>query len=150
MTSATLAPTTSPISMRTLIDLTSHLAQVLVKEIECLKTMKVREVEKLQKEKLRLTSALETLQKEIERNPDIRRQFSEDEMEEYSSVSQVFQEILLKNFRQLMVARDINTQVVSAVRDTLIESQSAPLYTGQGKGEMPPGHTLSIAINDVI
>lgn len=138
------------ISLSLVTEATVRLAQLLAQESAHLKAMQIREVEKLQKQKIQLTSAIESMQKEIARSPALKGSFSDEELEEYSGVCSLFKDVLRDNQIQLKVACDINSYVMMAIKDSLSASAKPPQYNGRGKGNDKTDRTLSMSINDVV
>jgi len=118
-------------------------------EIAHLRAMQIAEVEKLQREKSRLTHALEMIEREVAANPAIKTHFTAEEKEEYRALSVTFSEILKENQRHLFVAREINAQIVGVIRESRIREESTPLYTQSGANERNH-HAVHLALNDVI
>jgi hypothetical protein len=132
--------------MSQIIELTIRLGQLLAQEVMHLRAMEISAVEKLQKEKARLTAALEKIEREVTQAPP---SFTREEKEEYLSVHSAFQEILKENQRHLFVAREINAQIVGVIRESRLNEESTPVYTQKGERERHH-HAVHMALNDII
>lgn len=131
------------------IALVAKLAQVLSGEVECLRAMRIKEVQAFQADKYRLISALEAVKHEVSRNPSLIGNLSVNEKESLRAVMKLFEQIMLKNFCQLQLAREVNTQVMTAMREVVAERTSARVYDSSGYGGRLRGES-SLRVNQVI
>lgn len=134
-----------------LTTLTVRLAHVLAEEVDCLEQMRVKQIEKLQDEKTRLTRTIAAMKKEIEQVPDYSEYFSEEEKGEFRRVAEVFAEVLEENRQKLLVAKSLNEQVVHAIADVIREESSRAGYNQRGKtGSANRDGTPSVTLNKTI
>lgn len=141
------------LDVETLIHMTSRLAHILVVEIECLKGMRIQELAKMQPEKNKLITTLEAMRYEMDNHPEWVKELDSEEKEHLREISRVFQDILRENLRHLKVAYQVNQDVISAVREALMQnSQSVGVYNQRGKDNraMLATQSLSMTINDTV
>lgn len=138
------------VNMPDMIAMTARLAQVLAQEVDLLETMKISDIEGLQKEKLVLTSALEKQRKLIEADPSILYTLTPDELEDFQSVASIFNTILEENHRQLLIAKEVNQKIVEAISEVVAEASSGGMYNGKGNSDAPRKDSLAVSINKTI
>lgn len=138
------------INMKDVITLTARLAQVLAEEVDLLNDMKVSKIKDLQEEKLFLASALEAHKKLLKNNPELGATISAADRRDYAAVVRVFEDMLAENHRKLLVAREVNHQVVQAIRDVVMETSRSRVYDGAGMIGGLGGESLSVTLNKVI
>jgi len=131
------------------IALVAKLAQVLSDEVECLRAMRIKDVQALQADKYRIISALEAVKLEVSRSPSLISNLSDNEKDSLRSVMKLFEQIMLKNFCQLQLAREVNTQVINAMREVVAEKTSTRAYDSSGYGGRLRGES-SLRVNQVI
>jgi flagellar biosynthesis/type III secretory pathway chaperone len=139
-----------PFDLRKMTALTGQLGHVLAREVECLRKMKIKDIEPLQREKERLLTSLEEMKQQLEANPYLMDECDEDDTEEFREVAEIFEAILLENHRHLLLAREVNARVVGVVRDTLQEEQGSAYYNQVGDGRGKSRQALTMGLNDVV
>lgn len=132
-----------------IIALTARLANVLAQEADLLSQMRVREIEKLQKEKLLLIEALEAQKRHIERNPQLLHTINDEEALEMAQIIEIFHKIMVENHHRLLVAKEVNQKVVEAIADVVNEAASSGFYDKSGKAENS-SKPISVSINKTI
>ena len=144
--------TALPFRLGDMTSITGQLATVLAKEVEYLRDMRIAEIEPLQREKNRLLVSLERMKTYLDSHPEVLDLFSEeeDDWEEFRAVAEMFEEVLIANHRHLMVAREVNATVISAVRDALKEDQGSAYYRQVGNEKHASQSPLTMGINDVV
>lgn len=130
--------------------LTARLAQVLAEEVDLLEAMKVRDIEKLQEEKLFLIDALETHKKILRQRPELSETIPSQDKYELAKVVDVFEDILQENHRRLKMAKEVNAQVVNAIRDVVQEKSQTPYYGSRGTKHMAAYESMSVTLNQHI
>lgn len=138
------------INARDVITLTARLAQILAEEVDLLKVMKVKEIDKLQEEKLFLIDALETYKKILNRHPALSETIPSRDKKDLEALIEVFNNVLEENHRRLQMAREINHQVVKAIREVVTEHAETPYYGINGKRNIAPYERLSVTLNQAI
>lgn len=134
-------------SVQDMITITARLAQVLAEEVDCLRDMKVSQIEKLQKEKIFLTNALEAYRKLLDKHPELKKTITPAQRSELEEVSGVFNSVLKENHQRLLVAREVNHRMVQAIRGCVVEQSGHKLYNQRGYSNVPGGRTLSVTLN---
>ena len=129
---------------QTVMLLTARLAQVLATETDLLSSMRVSEIEKLQKEKIMLVEALERQKRLIERRPELLATMSDDQALELAQVIEIFQAVMKENHRRLLIAREVNRKVVEAISDAVTEANQNQVYDKTGSPDISGG---SIAVS---
>lgn len=137
-------------SLHELTTLTIRLAHVLAEEVDCLEEMRVRDIEKLQAEKTRLTRVITAMKQEIERVHGYEDYFRPEEKEEFRRVAAVFEEVLEENRQRLLVAKSLNEQMVQAIADVVCEEAARAGYNQKGKNGMDRSMTPSVTLNKTI
>lgn len=127
--------------------LTARLAQILAEEVDLLEAMKVRDIEKLQEEKLFLIEALETHRKILKQRPELSETIPSQDKHELRQVVEVFEDMLAQNHRKLQMAKEVNEHVVNAIRDVVIEKTQNPYYGNSGMKKMAQFESSSITLN---
>ena len=125
-------PYAGKIDVEAIISLTARLSHVLAQEVDMLGEMKVQDIATLQNEKLRLLDALEAHKKYIDRNPDLKKNLTDNECLELAQIVEIFQNIMQENHRQLLVAKEINSKVMSAITDAVNDASSNGTYNKRG------------------
>ena len=123
------------VDVDSIIALTARLSHVLAAEVDCLGAMKIQGVGALQREKLALLEALETQKRFIDRNRDLLKRVSDEEMLELAQIIEIFQNVLRENHHRLLVAREVNRTVIDAIADVVRESGRGGIYDETGKPE---------------
>lgn len=139
-----------PISLSDLTALTIRLARVLAEEVDCLAQMKVKDIADLQEEKMRLARTIGLMKGELERNPSVVESFTAEEIESFQQVSSVFDRVLEENRRRLMVAKEINFNVVQAISDVVREEAQRAGYNRRGGNGMNRALSPSVSLNKTI
>jgi hypothetical protein len=130
-----------------LMGATMRLADLLMLETECLTTMRIREIEGFQKEKLDLTTLIEQYQSRIATDPSFLANVEIKKREELLLMTDDLAFAVEENFRHTAVARSVNQRVMHAIRDALTESQSIGTYDRQGQTGGGSDLTLSMNLN---
>ena len=128
--------------------LTARLAQLLAEEVDLLGKMKVKEIEKLQHEKIFITNALEAQRKLLDRHPHLREAIPSQDKEDLRRVVDVFNDILAENHRKLMLAKEVNHKVISAIKEVVRDHTTSKTYGGNGMTHYAPYETLSITLDN--
>jgi flagellar biosynthesis/type III secretory pathway chaperone len=146
-----VAQATEPkVDLKVIMTVTARLAQLLAEEVDLLSDMKVSKIEALQNEKLFLTNALDAQKKLIARHPHLIDTIPSQDKSDLQDVVNVFNDILEENHRKLMLARDINHQIVKAITSVVKEHSLSKSYDEQGITGVAPYETLSVTLNQTI
>ena len=135
-----------PMDIHDLLGVTIQLKDILAKETEHLKQMKVKELGLLQTEKLRLTKLLQSYQALLAANPGLLGELDEDMREELAIETEEFTRIVDENYRRVAVARAVNQRIVQAILDVISEQQHAGTYTKMGM-QSAPNMAMSFNLN---
>lgn len=138
------------LSMPDIIAMVARLAQVLAEEADLLEEMKIPELEKLQPEKIRLTTALDRQRQLLHKNPDLLSAVSAEERAEFKGVSEIFEVIMKENHRRLLMAREINLKVVQAITEVVAENNGNKIYNAGGGSELPRPASISVTLNKTV
>ncbi len=138
------------INARDVITLTARLAQVLAEEVDLLKAGKVRPIEKLQEEKLFIIDALETYKKLLKRHPDLSDTIPSRDKKDLEAIVDVFNDVLEENHRRLQMAKEVNQQVVKAIREVVAEHAETPYYGTNGMRHIAPYERMSVTLNQTV
>lgn len=150
ITQTAQAPKAIAINARDLITLTARLAQILAEEVDLLKALKVREIDKLQEEKLFLIDALETYKKIIVRHPELSETIPSRDKADLQAMVDVFEGVLDENRRRLQMAKEVNQQVVKAIREVVTEHAETPYYGMDGMRSIGAFERMSVTLNQTI
>lgn len=138
------------IDVRAIITVTARLAQLMAEEVDLLADMKVSKIEALQNEKIFLTNALDAQKKLIAKHPHVLETIPSQDKQDLREVVDVFDQILQENHRKLLLARNINHQIVKAITSVVTEYSLSKTYDGQGATGVAPYETLSVTLNKTI
>lgn len=137
------------LNISNIMALTARLAQILAHEADLLASMKVQEIEPLQKEKIWLTKALELQHRRIQKYPELLDFIDPEEREELRELVAVFDEIKDENHRRLMAAKEVNQRVVEAITEIVNQQSRKPTYTEEGVADQQ-SDALSVTLNKTI
>lgn len=140
----TVAP--EKITIDDVLAATIKLKQILAKETDSLRQMKVKELGTLQQEKERLTKLLESYQALIKKNPNALGDIDDAMREELEIEMEEFTQVVEDNYRRVAVARAVNQRIVQAILDVVTEQQHVGTYTKQGVSASP-SMALSFNLN---
>ena len=124
--------------------------KLLAQEVDLLNEMKVSKIETLQHEKIFLTNALDAQRKFLEQNPHIKERITPQEKTDMEKISVVFRSVLEENHKKLLLAKEVNFQVVRAIRDVVKENTQSRTYNGSGYTGAAAFSTLSVTLNKMI
>ncbi len=145
-----LTPPARSVNTQDIITITARLAQVMAEEVDLLKTMNIKKISALQDEKLFLTQALETHKKVLKRHPELSEQIPSRDKQDLAEVVKVFEDVLEENHRKLQMAREVNQQIVQAIRDVVREQSSTRYYNNNGFTPPSPYSAVSVTLNQTI
>lgn len=140
----------TPVKLPDMIAITARLAQLLAEEVDCLDEMRIHDIEDLQEEKRRLSRTLEVMKREVERRPEIKETFAEEDVEAFNEVSEIFNEVLQENHRKLLVAKEVNFRVVQAISDVVKDEMQRHGYDMRGTKGVMRDTAPSISLNKTI
>lgn len=144
------ATTPRGINAQDVITLTARLAQIMAEEVDLLKGMNVKKIGELQEEKLFLIQALETHKKVLRRHPELSDQIPSKDKSDLADVIKVFEDILEENHRKLQMAKEVNQQIVRAIREVVREQSSTRYYNNNGVTAVAPYSAVSVTLNQTI
>lgn len=132
-----------------LMAVTARLAQLLAEEADLLRDMKIKELDKLKDEKLRLVSAMERQQKLMKENPKIVAAYSAEDKERIMELMKLFRDVRDEGFQRLSVAREVNRIMMQAIHDVVAESRAKVFYDKKGTTE-DSSREASLSVNEEI
>lgn len=138
------------LKIQDVITLTARLAQLLAEEADLLGNMKIKEIEKLQNEKIFLTNAIDAQRKMIEKSPHMVETIPSKDCHDMEALVEVFNNILAENHRKLLLAKEVNHKIVNAIKDVVKEHTVSKNYGGDGVSRYAPFETMSITLDKVI
>lgn len=138
------------IHAKDIITLTARLAQLLAEEVDMLGEMKVSKIKNLQEEKLFLIQALETQKKILTRHPELSETIPSRDKRDLEEVIEVFNGVLEENHRRLQMAREVNQQVVRAIREVVTDNAVSKSYNSSGTKHIASYESMSITLNQAI
>jgi len=130
-----------------LIMLTARLAQVLAREADLLAEMKISRITELQDEKIRLTNALESIKKQLNKEPELLDEISDEQREDLYQVITLFDEILNENYTRLNTARLVNQKIIEAISEVVCESAKNDMYDHKGTANTHAAESISLTLN---
>lgn len=141
-------PPLTDIDVYELISVTAKLTDILERETAHLKQMEVKELAKLQDEKLKLTKILESYKTLIAKRPELIRALDPASREELADLTEEFNHALAENLRRTAVARAVNQRIVQAIMDVVTENKHAGTYNKYGSTAAPADLAVSFNLNE--
>ncbi len=138
------------VRIQDVVTLTARLAQLLAEEVDLLGSMKLKEVEKLQHEKIFITNALEAQRKLLDKNPNMMEKIPSQDKEDLQRVVDVFNDILQENHRKLLLAKEVNHKIVSAIKEVVRDHTTSKTYGGDGVTHYAPYETISVTLDSKV
>ncbi len=138
------------IRMQDVMTLTARLAQLLAEEVDLLGGMKLKEIEKLQNEKIFLTNAIDAQRKLIEKSPHLLESIPSTDKHDMEALVEVFNNILAENHRKLLLAKEVNHNIVSAIKSVVKDHTVSKTYSGDGMTHYAAYETMSVTLDRVI
>lgn len=132
------------------VTLTARLAQLLAEEVDLLGTMKLKEVEKLQHEKIFITNALEAQRKLLDKHPGLVETIPSQDKEDLKRVVDLFNNILEENHRKLLLAKEVNHKIVSAIKEVVRDHTTSKTYGGDGVTHYAQYETISVTLDSKV
>lgn len=130
------------------ITLTARLAQLLAEEADYLGLLKLKEVEKLQHEKIFITNALEAQRRLIDKHPGLVDTIPSQDKHELQKVVDVFNNILAENHRKLLLAKEVNHKIVGAIKEVVRDHTANKTYNGNGATHYATYQTMSVTLDN--
>lgn len=116
-----------------LISVTSRLVTLMTEEIARLRAHRPREIEELQKDKVALARAYESLVREVGKQPQVLAGLAPALRAELVATAEEFQKVLAQNEASLRAAKEVNARIIKAVADAVAESRKRnPGYSESG------------------
>ena len=138
------------LKIQDVITLTARLAQLLAEEVDLLGTMKLKQVEKLQHEKIFITNALEAQRKLLDKHPGLMDTIPSQDKADLQSVVDVFNNILKENHRKLLLAKEVNHKIVSAIKEVVRDHTTSKTYSGDGMTHFASYETISVTLDSKV
>lgn len=138
------------IRIQDVVTLTARLAQLLAEEADLLGNMKLKQVEQLQHEKIFITNALEAQRKLLDKHPNAVEQIPSQDKEDLQRLIDVFNNILKENHRKLLLAKEVNHKIVSAIKEVVRDHTTSKIYSGDGITHYTPYETISVTLNTAV
>ena len=119
--------------IKDLIDTVQNLTELMTKETELLRAMRVKEFATLQEKKLTLVSHYEELTASLGGDPGFVESLHPRLRRELSDVAQRMHGIMQENEQAISAAREINQRVASTIVDAVLEQRpEASVYSNTG------------------
>lgn len=141
-------PPIADLDVYDLIAVTAQLKAILERETEHLKLMEVKELAKLQEEKLKLTKLMEGYKSILSKRPELIRALDPASREELVELTDGFNEALAENLRRTAVARAVNQRIVQAIMEVVTENTHAGTYNKYGASAVPSDMAVSFNLNE--
>jgi flagellar biosynthesis/type III secretory pathway chaperone len=138
------------LNIQDVMTLTARLAQLLAEEADALGMMKLKEVEKLQHEKIFLTNAIEAHRKLIDRHPQLVDTIPSQDKHDLEALVEVFNNILAENHRKLLLAKEVNHKIVSAIKEVVRDHSSNKTYGAAGETYYATYDNMSVTLNTAV
>ncbi|MAR56073.1 MAG: hypothetical protein CMM93_02725 [Rickettsiales bacterium] len=138
------------ITVEDMIALTARLAQILAKEADLLEEMKVGEIGGLQKEKVALTNALESVKKQFAKHPELLDEIDEEQADRLREVVLLFNQICEENYRRLQAARRVNQELVGVISSIIKEESTKDVYNKKGVANQLKHDSVSLSLNESV
>jgi hypothetical protein len=138
----------SHISVEDMIALTARLAQVLAEEADLLDEMRVGEIGRLQKEKVALTNALESVKKQLLKHPELLDDMGSEQTHRLREVVLLFNQICEENYKRLQAARRVNQELVSIITSIVRDETARDTYDQKGVSGHPEVDAVSLSLNE--
>ncbi len=135
------------VQVQDLIALTARLAQILAQEADYLEAMQVSKLEPLQTEKIALTNALESVKRQLAKQPHLLEQMSDEDRDDLQQVVTVFHAVLEENYRRLTMARAVNQKIVEAISEVIHDTVKNDAYDRKGITGKPTLDSVSITLD---
>jgi len=131
------------------------LREILLKENELLKKMKVKEIGEIHEEKVRLIRRLEISKQLVRKNPSLMNERRDEEINEFIEISADLDQIVGENYREVLKAKEVNKRVVEAIFHAVVDNQGNTLgYNKQGfsgaAAQMNNRYTPAITIDKAV
>jgi len=144
------APPVTELKIQDVITLTARLAQLLAEEADMLSGMKMKEVEKLQHEKIFITNALDAQRKLLDKHPNLVESIPSQDKHDLQRVVDVFNDILQENHRKLLLAKEVNHKIVSAIKEVVRDQTTSKAYGSGGVASFTPYETMSVTLDSAV
>jgi hypothetical protein len=93
---------------------------------------------------------LEAQKKLLARHPHLRETIPAQDNEDLKRVVEVFNNILAENHRKLLLAKEVNHKIVSAIKEVVRDHTTSKTYGDDGMTHYAPFETLSITLDDKV
>lgn len=150
MSAQTVATPQHELKIQDVITLTARLAQLLAQEVDLLKEMKIKDIEALQNEKIFITNALEAQRKLLSKHPHMLDTIPSQDRHDLEAVADVFNDILAENQRKLLLAREVNNKIVSAIKEVVREHTTSKTYNGGGATHYAQFENMSVTLDSQV
>lgn len=129
------------------LTLMRQLRDVVARETEALRQMKLAPLADLQAEKTALAVAWEREVRELRQAPEIFAALDMAQRETFAEASRELQATIAANVRALEAARGVVEGVVKTLSDSLAAVRPQPSYAPHGGAAASPGATTPVALN---
>lgn len=128
----------NPLQINTLVMAASRLINLMNKEVQLLREMRVREISDLQGEKLELTALYEEALAMLAAEPDVMEALEPALKDELALLASRFDAAVLDNTRALSAVKDSHDRLLQAIVDSVAENRSKQkAYTANGALDNP-------------
>lgn len=133
-----------------IITVAAALTALLEEETEHMRQMRIGEVDALQDRKLRLTGLMERYMRITQQNPKLMAKISAAEKQVLRELWERFEQASRVNYEALMVARAVNSSLVSCVTGALSKQGRNPVYNARGNANADAPKSISLTLNETI
>ena len=134
-------------SVDELMDTTRRLSDILAEESEMIANMQLKELPRLNEEKLKLTAVLEIYQQVMANDPSFIKKADEKKREQMILFADDLAISVEENFRKVSVAKAVNSRVMQAIMDVMSEKHRPASYGRNGLASQNQGLALSVNLN---
>jgi flagellar biosynthesis/type III secretory pathway chaperone len=135
-------------SVDELMDTTLRLSDILAQESVMMDTMQLKDLPRLNEEKMKLTAVLEVYQQVMASDPSFVKKADEKTREQLVLLTDDLAFNVEENFRKVSVARAVNSRVMQAIMDVMSEQHRPGTYGRKGQASQNHDFTLSMNLNE--
>ncbi len=137
------------ICVEEIVTLVSNLGELLAQETILLREMKIKHIGEMQKEKMKLTLAIEKMIQKVKQDRRLLGQMIEEDRIKLRETIKLFQEILSLNEKRLSVAIEVNRRVVDTIKESVTLDNGKFTYNGNADSKDSKS-VLSISLNQTV
>ena len=134
-------------SVDELMETTRRLSDILAEESDMIATMQLKDLPRLNEEKLKLTAVLEIYQQVMAADPSFIKKADDKKREQMILFADDLAMNVEENFRKVSVAKAVNSRVMQAIMDVMSEKHRPASYGRNGLASQNHGLALSVNLN---